>query len=98
MIVCFHSSRTLFKYISTNTSLRVGLLCVVPSRDGVSVRDWEQWVWERKWLDEPMLSCSHGRPGRNRDICRGRSRVGLDSPWMLWMLLHMDFNETELRA
>ena len=51
-----------------------------------------------KWLDEPMLSCSHGRPGRNRDICRGHSRVGLDSPWMLWMLLHMDFDGTNLRA
>ena len=50
------------------------------------------------WLDEPMLSCSHGRPERNRDICRGRSRGGLDSPWMLWMLLHMDLDESKLRA
>ena len=45
-----------------------------------------------------MISCSHGRPGRNRDICRGRSRVGLDSPWMPWTLLHMDFDGNELRA
>ena len=43
-----------------------------------------------------MLSCSHGRPGRNRDICRGHSRVGLDSPWMLWMPLHMDFDGLRL--
>ena len=57
------------------------MLRVVPPRDEVGVRDWEQWVWEGKWLDEPILSCSHGTsPGRNRDICRGPSSVGLDSP------------------
>jgi hypothetical protein len=62
------------------------------------MRDWKQCVWQGKCLDEPMLSCSHGRPGKNRDICRGRSHVGLDSPWMLWTLLHMGFDGTKLRV
>lgn len=56
-------------------------------RHVVNSENSEQCVWEGKWLDERMLSsgCCHGRPRKNRDICRGRSRVGLDSPWMLWV-------------
>ena len=59
-------------------------------RDGGNVYE------ESKWCDEPTLFCSHGRPGRNRDIYRGHSRVGSGSPWMLWMPLHMDFDGIKL--
>ena len=57
------------------------------------MRDWGNVYEER---DEPTLFCSHGRPGRNRDIYRGHSRVGSGSPWMLWMPLHMDFDGVKL--
>ena len=76
--------------ITVYTLRHGGLLCVVRSRETISVRG--KGI---EWSDEPMLSCSRGKPGRNRDICRGRSRVDLGSPWMLWMPQHMGFNRDQ---
>ena len=49
----------------------------------------------KEWLDEPTLFYSRDRPGRNRDTCRGRSRVGSGSPWMPWMPPRMGSHEDQ---